>query len=146
MKKKLTESGAKAYQRNDNENRIKQYSDWHRTLDKDLLMLDVDFIEWSIKNGELIPVGVMEVTRVDKGKEVNQQYLDAITSRYEERDLQARATTHVARKLNTKAWIILFREGCEEFWVYNLSNNRGWWHLQPTGMVRFLKQLRGQGA
>jgi hypothetical protein len=44
-------------------------------LSKDLLMLEVDFIEWRYRNGELVPVGVMEVTRVDGGREVNQEIL-----------------------------------------------------------------------
>ena len=68
MQKKLTDSGAKAHQRADTEYRIQQYSDWHRTLDKSLLMLDVDFIEWRFRDGKLVAVGVMEVTRVDDGK------------------------------------------------------------------------------
>jgi len=142
MEKKRTETGAKAYQRTDAEWRIKPYSDWHRTLSKDLLMVDVDFIEWRYKDGELVPVGVMEVTRVDAGRKVNQHYLDAIIQRYELRDLQALAARHVATALRTKAYIILFREDCSEFWVYNLTNRRGWWHLNPTQMQEFLQRLQ----
>jgi hypothetical protein len=141
VEKKRTGTGAKAYQRNDAEWRIKPYSDWHRTLSKDLLMLDIDFIEWRYKNGELVPAGVMEVTRVDLGKEVSQSYLDKIIERYEQRDLQAAAARKVAAALRTKAYIILFRENCSEFWVYNLTNRRGWWHLDPAQMEEFLKRL-----
>ncbi len=141
MQKKLTDSGAKAHQRIDTEYRIQQYSDWHRTLDKSLLMLDVDFIEWRLIEGKLTAVGVMEVTRVDNGKTVDDRYLQSIIDRYEQRDIQARATTQVAESLQTKAWIILFRESCTEFWVYNLTNKRGWWHLSPEKMENFLKQL-----
>jgi len=57
MDKKITGSGAKAYQRSDTEWRLKPYSDWHRTLDRRLLMADVDFIEWRYHHGELVPVG-----------------------------------------------------------------------------------------
>lgn len=141
MEKKLTATGAKAYQRADAEWRSKPYSDWHRTLSKDLLMVDVDFIEWRYKNGELVPVGVMEVTRVDVGREVNQGYLDAIVQRFEQRDLQALAACKVAAALQTKAYIILFRADCSEFWVYNLTNRRGWWHLEPAKMEEFLQKL-----
>lgn len=141
MEKKQTGSGAKAYQRNDTEWRIKPYSDWHRTLSKDLLMLDVDFIEWRYRNGEPVPVGVMEVTCVDVGREVNQEYLDAIVQRFEQRDLQALAACKVAAALQTKAYIILFRADCSEFWVYNLTNRRGWWHLDPAQMEEFLQRL-----
>lgn len=141
MHKKTTTTGAKAYQREDAEWRIKPYSDWHRTLSKKLLMLDVDFIEWRYRNGELMAVGVMEVTRVDKGKEVNQQYLRAIRQRFEERDLQAHAARKVASVLGTKAYIVLFREDCSEFWLYNLTDAKGWYYLTPERMEKFLESL-----
>ena len=142
LEKKLTESGAKAYQRGeDSEWRIKPYSDWHRTLDKSLVMLDIDFIEWRFRNGRLIPVGVMEITRVDSDKEVHQGYLNAIISRFEERDIQARSVRYVANALRAKAYIVLFREDCGEFWVYNLSDKEGWFHFTPHEYKEFLKGL-----
>jgi hypothetical protein len=112
MEKKITVSGAKAYQRADAEWRIKPYSDWHRTLSSKLLMLDVDYVEWRYRNGELAPVGVMEVTRVDRGRTVDARYLDAIAHRFEQRDLQAQAARKVAEALKTKAYIVLFRQDC----------------------------------
>jgi hypothetical protein len=142
MEKKLTGSGAKAYQRMDTENRIKPYSDWHRTLDRRLYMADVDFIEWRYRNNDLVAVGVMEVTRVDLAKEVNQGYLDSIVQRFEQRDLQARVARKVAEALQTKAYIVLFREDCSEFWVYNLTDRRGWGHYNPQQMEDFLLRLK----
>ena len=141
MRKTTTSSGAKAYQRTDTEWRIKPYSDWHRTLSKDLLMLDVDFIEWRYRHGQLVAVGVMEVTRVDSGKEVTPQYLNAIIERFTRRDLQASAARKVAAALGTKAYIVLFREDCSEFWVYNLTDSQGWHYFIPQGMERFLENL-----
>jgi hypothetical protein len=87
MEKQVTASGTKAHQRADAEWRVKPYSDWHRTLSSKLLMLDVDYVEWRYRNGELAAVGVMEVTRVDRGRTVDARYLDAITRRFEQRDL-----------------------------------------------------------
>jgi hypothetical protein len=141
MKKSVTESGSKAYQRPDGENRARQYSDWHRTLDRRLLMIDVDFIEWRIRNGRLVAVGVMEITRVDHGKSVSPAYLNAIVNRFEQRDLQARAARQVAAALGTKAYIVLYREQCTEFWIYNLSDRQGWSHFTPRQMEDFLKSL-----
>jgi hypothetical protein len=141
MEKKVTPSGAKAYQRTDAEWRAKPYSDWHRTLASNLLMLDVDFIEWRYRNGELTPVGVMEVTRVDKGRTVDQHYTDAIIQRFEQRDLQAQAARKVAAALRTKAYIVLFRQDCSEFWVYNLTDRTGWAHYTPQQMADFLRRL-----
>ena len=140
--KKLTRSGAKAQQREDTENRILPYSMWHRTLDKSLLMLDIDFIEWRFRGGEPVPVGVMEVTRVDKGKEVNENYLASILRRYDVRDVQGRVARKVAEMLKTRAFVVLFREDCSEFWVYDLSFNRGWAYFDSHEMEAFLKRLR----
>ncbi|HTY92067.1 MAG TPA: hypothetical protein VMC84_12900 [Methanocella sp.] len=141
MDKKVTESGAKAHQRDDEEWRVKPYSLWHRKLDKSLYMLDVDFVEWRYRKGIPVAVGVMEVTRVDNGITVNDQYLDAIIRRFESRDFQATATRIVAESLKTKAYIILFREDCSEFWVYNLSERNGWVGYNPDEMEDFLKSL-----
>lgn len=141
MEKKLTGSGAKAHQRTDVEWRSQPYSDWHRTLDRSLFMLDVDFIEWRFRNGQMIPVGVMEITRVDTGKEVNSGYLSAILSRYQQRDMQAKAAKYVAAALKTNAYIVLFRQDCSEFWVHNLSKPHGWNHYSPSEMETFLKAL-----
>ena len=141
MQKKHTRSGSKAYQRSDTEWRIKPYSDWHRTLDRRLLMLDVDFIEWRYRGGELVAVGVMEVTRVDKDKEAHHGYLKAIVDRFDTRDLQGRAARKVAEALKTKAYIVLFREDCSEFWVYNLTDKGSWLYFKTEEMERFLKSL-----
>lgn len=141
MDKKVTETGSKAYQRTDAEWRIKPYSDWHRTLSKKLLMLDIDFVEWRFKDGKLVPVGVMEVTRVDKDKSVTINYLNSIINRFEQRDIQARTTRMVASALNAKAYIILFREDCSEFWVYDLTDQKGWAHFDPKQMEEFLQGL-----
>ncbi len=141
LEKKFTESGAKAHQRKDTENRVLPYSLWHRTLDSSLIMLDVDFIEWRFRRGELVPVGVMEVTRADNGITVSENYLDSMLQRYNVRDLQGKIARKVAQKMGTKAFIVLFREDCSEFWVYNLTDNNGWDYFDPKEMEDFLKQL-----
>lgn len=142
MEKKITGSGAKAYQREDTEWRAKPYSDWHRKLDKSLLMTDVDFIEWRFINGELKAVGIMEVTRVDMGINVTEGYLENIIHRFEERDFQAKAARKVAKSLDTSAYIILFREDCSEFWTYDLNRKHGWKHHDPQQFEEALKKLR----
>lgn len=141
MRKKRTDSGAKAYQRSDSEWRAKPYSDWHRTLNRRLLMSDVDFIEWRYRDGGLVAVGVMEVTRVDAGRRVTRGYLGAIIRRFEQRDFQARVARKVANALGTKAYIVLFREDCSEFWVYNLTDHEGWVYFDEAGMEQFLENL-----
>ncbi|NJK62069.1 MAG: hypothetical protein HC921_04715 [Synechococcaceae cyanobacterium SM2_3_1] len=141
MQKKQTETGVKAYQRQDQEWRSKPYSDWHRTLDRRLLMTDVDFIEWRYRQGELVAVAVIEVTRVDRGKTVNSAYLQAIIARFETRDMQAKAARKVATALGVSAYIVLFREDCSQFWVYNLSHPQDWQMFDPLQMEQFLLKL-----
>lgn len=142
MKKDKTSSGSKAHQRSDTERRIQPYSEWHRSLDRSLYATDVDFIEWRYQGDELTAVGVMEVTRVDMKKTVDRQYLDAIIQRINNRDFQATAAQTVASALGTSVYIVLFREDCSEFWVYNLSEGNGWFgSWGPDRMEEFLQTL-----
>lgn len=137
--KGLMESGAKGRQ---TEKVSTPYSSWHRTLDKSLLMLDVDSIEWRYINDRLTPVGVIEETSVRHGVTVNEKYLASIVWRYQHRDLQGKATRRVANALDTKAYIVLYREDCSEFWVYGLTGNTGWTKYTPDEYEQFLLDLK----
>lgn len=144
MRKKYAGSGAKDYQRSDYEDRAQEYRLWHRQLDRRLIMLDVDAIEWRMKDGILRPVGVFEITRVDTNKSVDKRYLDAIIQRFFQRDLQGQVANEIARKLNTQAYITLFRQSCTEFWVYPMSESTcgQWKHYKtPQEYENFLLSL-----
>lgn len=139
MEKQKTSSGAKAYQRADREDRSLEYRSYHRTLASDLLASDVDLVEWRFIDGILKAVAVCEITRVDRGIAVNRPYLTSILKRYTERDIQAKMIRKVAASLETNAYIILYRQGCEEFWVYNLSAMKGWWYLTQEKYENWLE-------
>ncbi len=145
VEKTYTKNGTKAYQRgNDIEDRGKDYKNWHRTLDKSLLMLDIDSIEYRFKNGIFTPVGVFEITRVDLESDVPESYLQAIKYRFFKRDsIQARSALTVACSLKTKAYIVLYRKNLKDFWVYCLSNgvNDNWKHYTKEEYELFLKSL-----
>jgi hypothetical protein len=141
MEKILTDTGSKARQRADSEWRAKPYSDWHRTLARGLMMFDVDSIEWRFKGGKLVSVGVMEITRIDNGSTVSDNYLAAILQRFKQRDIQGRVAFLVAEALKTKAYIVLFQEDCSQFWVYNLTDSIGWMNYCPSEMEGFLEAL-----
>jgi hypothetical protein len=122
MEKIYTDNGTKAYQRgSDYEDRSKAYKDWHRTLDRSLIMLDIDSIEYRFKDGVLTPVGVFEITRTDDDS-ISINYLQAIKDRFFKRDsIQALSALTVALALKTKAYITLYSKSTENFWVYCLS-------------------------
>ena len=142
MDKILTTTGSKAMQRSDNEWRSRPYSEWHRKLGRSYYSSDVDSIEWRFVDGELKAVGVMEITRVDDGITVGEKYLSSILDRFINRDLQSKTATRVAEVLNTKVYIILFRENCKEFWLYNLTDRKGWTHLNEYWMSYFIRNLK----
>lgn len=112
-------------------------------------MVDVDFIEWRFRptqgegEPEMYAAGVIEVTRVDKGKNVDERYKNQVLTRYDARDLQGKAARKLAQALNTKAYIVLFREDCSEFWVYNLTDNWKEWRYFPSPilMAAFIRGL-----
>lgn len=139
--KEITSSGSKAYQRNDKEDRGAEYRLWHRTLAPSCVAFDVDFIEWRKKNGTWVPVAITEITRVDEGKDVTAGYLENIIKRYNIRDMQGRVTKYLADKLNVPAYIILYRQGCTEFWIYDFDKANWTGTLFQTDVKKFVEEL-----
>jgi len=141
MKKKLTESGAKDYQRNDSENRSEDFRKMHRNLDRKLYATDIDLVEMRIINGELTAVGTLEITRIDNDKKVSKRYLESILKRYE-RDFQKKMACYLAEKLGVKAWIVLYKEDLSQFWIYCLSNDDNrWYYYDVERFEKWLKNL-----
>jgi hypothetical protein len=104
--------------------------------------MDVDQVEWRRdEEGEPYPVATIELTRVDGNRPVPASYLQKILDRFGERDFQAAHSKHVADALGVYCFIVAFRHDLSEFWVYNLSGGRGWWHLLPGQYERFLRGL-----
>lgn len=141
MIKETTTSGSKAYQRKDSEDRARPYRDWHRNLGAQYACSDVDSIEWRWRNGEPVPVAVIEITMADNDVNVCQKYLDAIIDRYENRDKQAALTRKVAIALGVNAYILLYRRNMMQFWLYNLSEKTGWSVMNNKQMSDFLRKL-----
>lgn len=141
IEKKITDSGAKAHQREDNENRAEIYMRWHRELSNKLLMTDVDSIEWRYRNDELVPVAIIELTRVDNDLPNPENYLQGILDRFEKRDTQATAVKKVAAALNVPAYITLFHKELNKFWVYSLTRKKVWKDFSKEEYVKFLENL-----
>jgi hypothetical protein len=87
MDKLLTETGQKARQRDDNEDRSLSYRDWLRTVETNGFFIDIDLVKWRNENGNLRPVVITELTRCD-GDDAGEEYRAAIIDRYCYRDKQ----------------------------------------------------------
>lgn len=128
-----------------------QYREWRRQLVEGCMHLDVDQIEWRFFNRELVPVAVIEITRYSESVEdtvahngstqPKPGYFTAILQRFE-RDIQGRATRLLAEKLDVNAYIVLYRYDCSEFWVYNLTQAKGWEHFDEKRMLKFLRSRK----
>jgi len=142
LTKKLTINGTKAIQRDDREDRLRDYKKWIYDQPK-LYASDIDQVEWGYKNGEENPVAVLELTRVDKNYRPSTGYFDAIIHRFEVRDTQARRIRKIANRLQVDAYIVAFLQDLSEFSMYNLSNPNGWNHLSPQEYINWHYKIRG---
>jgi hypothetical protein len=82
----------------------------------------------------------MKVTRVDRGRTVDARYLDAITRRFEQRDLSPSGAKW-PRRSRPKPTSSCFAR-IAEFWVCNLTDRAGWAHYTPQQRVP-AKALKG---
>lgn len=132
----------KGKRRSDSEDRLKDYRGWRWGAGgRELLVTDLDQIEYAFVDGEPIPVAVLELSRVDGDVKVPPSYLRAVLDRFQKRDAQGKVSCHLASRLGCKCWIVLFRYDLSEFWVFNLSDSRGWWNLSQPVYERWLERL-----
>ena len=71
--KKLTINGTKAIQREDREDRLRDYKQWIYDQPK-LYASDIDQIEWGYQNNQEEPVAVLELTRIDREFKPSDKY------------------------------------------------------------------------
>ena len=114
---------------------------WDNTIDRQWVM-DIDQIEFTyLPDGddEAIPIGIIETTYIDNDT-APPAYLDKILERYAN-DAQGSIVKWVAKRIGCKAFIVLFTRHLETFYVYNLTNDRGWWTLTEENYLRWLRSL-----
>ena len=88
---------------------------------------DVDYVEYSIVNGDIVYVAVLELTLRETPKTmVNPplSYFERVIERYST-ESQGKFTKKTAKKLGVDAYIVVFNEDATRFWVYNLSKSYG---------------------
>jgi len=117
----------KGKQRSQDIDRIADYRKWRWGIGNGCYVCDIDHLEYRITGNKIIPVALLELTRVDGNIKLPDTYLSGVLDRFKKRDAQSKLITYVAELLSCKVWIVLFRHDLSEFWLYNLSSDRGWY-------------------
>jgi hypothetical protein len=157
--KKKTEAGTKARQRNDTEDRSLIYRDWRREVGKTEkngrfrktgYTSDLDQVEYIFYKNEVHPIAIFELTRYDFDEYDGAnhswaKYRSSILDRYFLRDAQGKFIQTVARKMELPAFIILFRNDLEAFWIFDLMHRDAVWERKDAEQYKeWLADLRTQ--
>jgi hypothetical protein len=141
---KRTATGAKAHQRDDREDRTIAYRIWRRGVEGSPYTSDVDQVEWIFVDGRVVPVAVLELTRIDHER-IGPAYLQAILDRYD-RQGQGMFARHVGRALQCNAYIVAYRYDLSTYHLYNLTQNRGWVTMTQEEYSIWLQQHRDRAV
>ena len=125
----VTAAGSKARQ---GASPVGAYREWRWEWGGGNYVTDVDQVEWRSVDGELVPVAVFELTCVRGEKDLPPTYLQAVLRRFD-RDFQGEAATRIAALFGCQAYIVVWRENLEDFWVFNLSRRSGWRSMDRDG-------------
>jgi hypothetical protein len=134
-------NGLKGRQHHSREDRTAPYRDWRWRLGGGLYVNDIDQVEWRLRGGQITPVAVLELTRVNGTMPVPARYLDNILQRICHRDPQGRVAVEIADRLVVCAYLVLWRWDLSEFWCYNLTDGKGWQHWNRQQYQAWLKAL-----
>lgn len=157
--KKLTADGTKARQRDDKEDRSIIYRDFRREVGKTekngrfrktAYTSDLDQVEYLFVKGEPIPIAIFEITRYDFDEYDGPnsswaKYRSSILDRYFIRDAQGKFIQAIAEKLDCEAWIVLFRNDLESFWLFDLMHRDALWiHKDADQYKVWLADMRSR--
>ncbi len=139
IQKKLNDSGQKAYQRTDTEDRSLPYRNWLRTINTDGFFIDIDLIKWRMVDGLPTPVAITDITRCDSDT-VSDNYLQAITNRLFKRDKQGELLQTLGDRLNVPVYLVLFQKDIKWLYVYSFQK-KIWKSFTPEKWSDYLKNL-----
>jgi hypothetical protein len=131
----------KSKQRQDKEDRTSDYRQWRFGFGNHKFVSDIDQVEYRIVDGRIIPVALLELTRIDGDVPIRHGYLSSILQRFAKRDAQKKFIIEMAKKLDVNVYIVAFRYTLEEFWLYNLSKSKGWACLNKKRYSQWIKDL-----
>lgn len=149
-----TESGTKARQRDDTEDRSLVYRDWRReSVGKGkkrstCYTSDLDQVEYVIHKDEVYPVAIIELTRYDM-EETDMaphswaKYRQSILDRYFIRDAQGKFIKKLSNLIGVPAYIVLFQKNLTSFWLFDVNDTQALWiHKTPEEYREWLASLK----
>lgn len=126
------------------EDGTREYRDWHRKLDRNLYANDIDQIEWRAgPDGQPFPVALIELTEI---RVYTPKLMDQILDRFEVKTAQAKFSRTIADKLGVNAYIVAYSAGLSYFFLYNLSERKGWVRFSQEQYKHWLSLLTIENA
>lgn len=133
------------------EDRLRVYRGWRMELGSGLFASDIDQVEWRSVDGELVPVALLEVTRVSVKEELRdfrywQEYLAKIIERYQgtEGGAQGEMAQRLSEMLRVPVYIVAHWPDLSRFWVCcwwdPIGQRRTAWY--PMTLAEYLSFLR----
>lgn len=117
------------------------YRQWRWRFGGGCYVSDVDQLEWRAANGQMFPVALLELSRVDGNVRLPWTYLKAVLDRFTKRDGQGSVALKTAGFLKVPAFIVLFRWDLSEFWVFNLVTGGSWNNMTRNEYAVWLRKL-----
>ena len=105
---------------------------------------DIDQLEYTVVDGEIVYVAILEITRRDKHPTIKnppKSYFESILARYD-KDFQGRCAVQTAKVLGCEAFCVVFDEDMKRLWVYNLSQGFGF--NKELSREQYFKWLRNK--
>ena len=122
------------------EERTEFYRTWRTKLGMGCVS-DIDQVEYTWTNGKVVPVAVIELGVADFGP--FPQFLDQVLEKVAQTRGQGAINHMVANGLGVEFWVVVLKRGyTDNFWVYNLSNPKGWHKWTKLQYVAWLSRLR----
>lgn len=101
--------GAKKQQVLDGHKRAEPYKAFRRKLGRELLVNDIDQVEWRIgEGGVVVPVATIEISAIKGTMTVPPSYMENNLIRLFKRDGQGRFSQEMARRLGVNSYFTLF--------------------------------------
>jgi len=140
LEKKRSNSGGKAWQREDKEDRTIPYKTWINSHDTNGFWLDCDAIKWRLVDNHYVPLAITELTACGWETTSKDKYLKSIEERIFQRDSQGNVIKSLGRILNIPVYWVVFPPSVNWLYVFSFRQKR-WKLFTPDEWIEFLARL-----